>query len=137
MSTLARPDLTHDEKLSVLQIVDHATALPIIAGTAGPSTDAAVRQAREFAHAGADALLVSPIPAHLSEPLDVLVAVPAPASLMITQLVQAAAQCRGRLTEVGNDGAGHVAVVGEPDHPGEGGEILLAVSQVVEDAADA
>ena len=51
------------------------TDLPIVAGLAGPSTDAAVRQAKDFKAAGADALLVFPIPAYLSEPLDVRVPV--------------------------------------------------------------
>src|SRR5688572_12718430 len=69
------PHLTHDEKVRVLQIVDDVTDIPIVAGLAGPSTDAAVRQAREFAQAGADAFLVFPIPAYLSDPLDVRVPV--------------------------------------------------------------
>ena len=69
------PHLTHDEKVRVLQIVDEVTDIPIVAGLAGPSTDAAVRQAREFAQAGADAFLVFPIPAYLSDPLDVRVPV--------------------------------------------------------------
>lgn len=64
------PHLTHDEKLRVLEIVRDVTGTPIVAGIAGPSTDAAVRQAREFKAAGADAFLVFPIPAYLSEPLD-------------------------------------------------------------------
>jgi 4-hydroxy-tetrahydrodipicolinate synthase len=64
------PHLTHDEKVRVLQVVREVTDLPIVAGLAGPSTDAAVRQARDFKAAGADALLVFPIPAYLSEPLD-------------------------------------------------------------------
>ena len=64
------PHLTHDEKIRVLGIVRDVTDLPIVAGLAGPSTDAAVRQARDFKTAGADALLVFPIPAYLSEPLD-------------------------------------------------------------------
>jgi len=64
------PHLTHDEKISVLQVVREVTDLPIVAGLAGPSTDAAVRQARDFKAAGANALLVFPIPAYLSEPLD-------------------------------------------------------------------
>ncbi len=64
------PHLTHDEKIRVLNIVRDATDLPIVAGLAGPSTDAAVRQARDFKAAGANALLVFPIPAYLSEPLD-------------------------------------------------------------------
>ena len=46
------------------------TDLPIVAGLAGPSTEAAVSQARDFRAAGADALLVFPIPAYLSQPLD-------------------------------------------------------------------
>jgi 4-hydroxy-tetrahydrodipicolinate synthase len=41
-----------------------------VAGLAGPSTDAAVRQAQDFKAAGADALLVFPIPAYLSQPLN-------------------------------------------------------------------
>jgi len=69
------PHLTHDEKVRVLRIVREVTDLPIVAGLAGPSTDAAVRQARDFRDAGADALLVFPIPAYLSEPLDVRVPV--------------------------------------------------------------
>jgi 4-hydroxy-tetrahydrodipicolinate synthase len=64
------PHLTHDEKVRVLQIVRDVTDLPIVAGLAGPSTDAAVRQATDFKAAGANALLVFPIPAYLSEPLD-------------------------------------------------------------------
>src|SRR4051794_21153938 len=64
------PHLTHDEKVRILRIVDDTTDLPIVAGLAGPSTDAAVRQARDFRAAGADAFLVFPIPAYLSEPLD-------------------------------------------------------------------
>jgi 4-hydroxy-tetrahydrodipicolinate synthase len=64
------PHLTHDEKVRILRIVREVTDLPIVAGLAGPSTDAAVRQARDFQAAGADALLVFPIPAYLSEPLD-------------------------------------------------------------------
>jgi 4-hydroxy-tetrahydrodipicolinate synthase len=69
------PHLTHDEKVRVLGIVREVTDLPIVAGLAGPSTEAAVRQATDFRAAGADALLVFPIPAYLSEPLDVRVPV--------------------------------------------------------------
>jgi 4-hydroxy-tetrahydrodipicolinate synthase len=69
------PHLTHDEKIRVLQIVRVVTDLPIVAGLAGPSTDAAVRQAHDFKAAGANALLVFPIPAYLSEPLDVRIPV--------------------------------------------------------------
>jgi 4-hydroxy-tetrahydrodipicolinate synthase len=64
------PHLTHDEKVRILQVVRDVTDVPIVAGLAGPSTDAAVRQARDFKAAGADALLVFPIPAYLSSPLN-------------------------------------------------------------------
>ena len=64
------PHLTHDEKVRVIGIVREVTDIPIVAGLAGPSTDAAVGQARDFRAAGADALLTFPIPAYLSEPLD-------------------------------------------------------------------
>jgi 4-hydroxy-tetrahydrodipicolinate synthase len=69
------PHLTHDERVRILRIVRDTTDIPIVAGLAGPSTDAAVRQATDFQTAGADALLVFPIPAYLSEPLDVRVPV--------------------------------------------------------------
>jgi dihydrodipicolinate synthase/N-acetylneuraminate lyase len=64
------PHLTVDEKVRVLEIVNDTTDLPIVAGLAGPSTEAAVSQAKRFKAAGADAFLVVPIPAYLSEPLD-------------------------------------------------------------------
>ena len=64
------PHLTHDEKVRVLQVVREVTDLPIVAGLAGPSTEAAVRQAKDFKAAGANALLVFPIPAYLSTPLN-------------------------------------------------------------------
>jgi 4-hydroxy-tetrahydrodipicolinate synthase len=64
------PHLTHDEKVRILRIVRDVTDIPIVAGLAGPSTDAAVRQATDFQAAGADALLSFPIPAYLSDPLD-------------------------------------------------------------------
>jgi 4-hydroxy-tetrahydrodipicolinate synthase len=64
------PHLTHDEKIRILHVVREVSDIPIVAGLAGPSTDAAVRQARDFEAAGADALLVFPIPAYLSSPLN-------------------------------------------------------------------
>ncbi len=64
------PHLSHEEKVRVIQIVRDLTDTPIVAGLAGPSTDAAVRQARDFRDAGANALLVFPIPAYLSQPLN-------------------------------------------------------------------
>lgn len=64
------PHLTHDEKLRVLEVVREETDLPCVTGVAGPFTAQAVRQARDFKAAGAQALLVFPIPAYLSTPLD-------------------------------------------------------------------
>jgi 4-hydroxy-tetrahydrodipicolinate synthase len=63
------PHLTHAEKLGVFETVKEETSIPCIAGVAGPFTSQAVAQARDFKAAGADALLVFPIPAYLSSPL--------------------------------------------------------------------
>jgi 4-hydroxy-tetrahydrodipicolinate synthase len=64
------PHLTHDEKLRVIEVVGEETSLPIIAGLAGPFPEQAIKQARDYRAAGASALLVFPIPAYLSAPLD-------------------------------------------------------------------
>lgn len=64
------PHLTHAEKLRVLEVVREETDLPCVAGLAGPFTAQAVQQATDFKAAGARALLVFPIPAYLSTPLD-------------------------------------------------------------------
>jgi 4-hydroxy-tetrahydrodipicolinate synthase len=64
------PHLTHAEKLRVLEVVGEETDLPLIAGISGPFTAQAVQQARDYQAAGASALLVFPIPAYLSTPLD-------------------------------------------------------------------
>lgn len=64
------PHLTHAEKLRVLEVVQEETDLPCVAGVAGPFTAQAVQQATDFKAAGAQALLVFPIPAYLSTPLD-------------------------------------------------------------------
>jgi 4-hydroxy-tetrahydrodipicolinate synthase len=64
------PHLTHAEKVRVLQIVGDETDLPLVAGVAGPFQTQAVAQARDYRAAGASALLVFPIPAYLSAPLD-------------------------------------------------------------------
>lgn len=64
------PHLLHPEKLRILEIVKEETTLPCVAGLAGPFTSQAVSQARDLKSAGADALLVFPIPAYLSSPLD-------------------------------------------------------------------
>jgi 4-hydroxy-tetrahydrodipicolinate synthase len=64
------PHLSHQEKLRVLEVVKEESDLPCIAGVAGPFTAAAVQQAGDFKSVGADGLLVFPIPAYLSSPLD-------------------------------------------------------------------
>lgn len=64
------PHLTHAEKVRVLEVVGEESDLPIVAGLAGPFTAQAVAQARDYRAAGASALLVFPISAYLSSPLD-------------------------------------------------------------------
>ena len=64
------PHLSHREKVRVLEVVREETDLPLVAGVAGPFTSQAVEQARDYRAAGASALLVFPIPAYLSSPLD-------------------------------------------------------------------
>jgi 4-hydroxy-tetrahydrodipicolinate synthase len=64
------PHLSADERRRVLAVVKEETDLPCVVGVNGPSTRQAVQQAHDLARAGADALLVFPIPAYLSAPLD-------------------------------------------------------------------
>jgi 4-hydroxy-tetrahydrodipicolinate synthase len=64
------PHLTHAEKVRVLEVVAEETDLPVVAGLGGPFTAQAVQSARDYRAAGAQALLVFPIPAYLSDPLD-------------------------------------------------------------------
>jgi dihydrodipicolinate synthase/N-acetylneuraminate lyase len=64
------PHLTHADKLHVLDVVHKETDVPIVAGISGPFTAQAVQQAHDYEAAGASALLVFPIPAYLSTPLD-------------------------------------------------------------------
>jgi 4-hydroxy-tetrahydrodipicolinate synthase len=64
------PHLTHQEKCRVIEVVAEETDLPIVAGVAGPFQAQAVQQARDYQAAGASALLVFPISAYLSMPLD-------------------------------------------------------------------
>jgi 4-hydroxy-tetrahydrodipicolinate synthase len=64
------PHLSSDERRHVLEVVKEETAVPCVVGLNGPSTRSAVQQAHDLARAGADALLVFPIPAYLSAPLD-------------------------------------------------------------------
>jgi 4-hydroxy-tetrahydrodipicolinate synthase len=64
--------LTPKEKIRVLEVVreELPANVMLVAGLAGPFTAAAVQQASDYKAAGADALLVFPIPAYLSIPLD-------------------------------------------------------------------
>lgn len=64
--------LTHAEKVRNLEIVREELPgeVMMVAGLGGPFTEQAVQQARDYRAAGADALLVFPIPAYLSSPLD-------------------------------------------------------------------
>lgn len=66
------PHLSHQEKVRVLEVVadEVGDRIPLVAGLAGPFTRQAVAQARDYRTAGASALLVFPIPAYLSSPLD-------------------------------------------------------------------
>jgi 4-hydroxy-tetrahydrodipicolinate synthase len=64
------PHLTHAEKVRVLEVVAEESTVPLIAGVAGPFTAQAVQQAKDYRDAGASGLLVFPISAYLSQPLD-------------------------------------------------------------------
>lgn len=67
------PHLWHDEKVRVLRIYKEELAgrdIPIVAGLGASFTAQAVRYAREYRDAGADAFLVFPITAYLGQPLD-------------------------------------------------------------------
>jgi 4-hydroxy-tetrahydrodipicolinate synthase len=64
--------LTQAEKIRVLEVVreELPSGVTLVAGIGGPFNELAVKQAREYRAVGADALLVFPIPAYLSTPLD-------------------------------------------------------------------
>jgi 4-hydroxy-tetrahydrodipicolinate synthase len=66
------PHLTADEKKQTLETVSEAVAgkCKVIGGVAGPSTAQGVTNARAAQAAGADALLIFPIPAFLGQPLN-------------------------------------------------------------------
>lgn len=66
------PHLTADEKRQTLETVAEAVAgkCKVVGGVAGPSTALGVANARSAQAAGADALLVFPIPAYLGLPLN-------------------------------------------------------------------
>lgn len=66
------PHLTADEKRQTLETVVQAVAdkCSVVAGVAGPSTAQGMSNARAAQAAGADALLIFPIPAFLGQPLN-------------------------------------------------------------------
>ena len=66
------PHLTPDERRQTIETVAEAAAgrCKVVAGVAGPSTAFGVANARAAQAAGANALLVFPIPAYLGEPLN-------------------------------------------------------------------
>ena len=67
------PHLWHDEKQRVLRIYKEELAgrgIPIVAGLGASFTAQAVKYAKEYREAGADAFLVFPITAYLGQPLD-------------------------------------------------------------------
>jgi 4-hydroxy-tetrahydrodipicolinate synthase len=66
------PHLTPDEKRQTLEAVAEVVAgrCKVVGGVAGPSTAQGVSNARAARDAGADALLIFPIPAYLGQPLN-------------------------------------------------------------------
>src|SRR5262245_59840994 len=66
------PHLTADERRQMIEAVARAAGgrCRVVAGVAGPSTAQGVANAKAAQAAGADALLVFPIPAYLGQPLD-------------------------------------------------------------------
>ncbi len=65
------PHLSFDERRVVLEAVKEAVngRCMIVAGIGGPATAMAVANAKQAQDAGADALLIFPIPAYLGQPL--------------------------------------------------------------------
>jgi 4-hydroxy-tetrahydrodipicolinate synthase len=72
------PHLWHEERLRVLRVYKEELAgrgIPIVAGLGASFTAQAVRYARDYREAGADAFLVFPITAYLGRPLPAAVPV--------------------------------------------------------------
>jgi 4-hydroxy-tetrahydrodipicolinate synthase len=65
------PHLTFDERREILEAVKETVngRCLIVAGVGGPATAMAVANAKQARDAGADALLIFPIPAYLGQPL--------------------------------------------------------------------
>ena len=66
------PHLTPDEKRQTIETVAEVVSgrCKVVGGVAGPSTAQGVANARAAREAGADALLIFPIPAYLGQPLN-------------------------------------------------------------------
>ncbi len=66
------PHLSRDERVAVLKTATNVARgrCSIIAGVTGPYTAAAVEQARDAQAAGADAVMIFPVPAFQAHPLD-------------------------------------------------------------------
>lgn len=66
------PHLTFDERREILETVKEAASgrCLIVGGVGGPATAMAVANAKQARDAGADALLIFPIPAYLGQPLN-------------------------------------------------------------------
>lgn len=66
------PHLTFDERREILETVKEAAngRCLIVGGVGGPATAMAVANAKQARDAGADALLIFPIPAYLGQPLN-------------------------------------------------------------------
>jgi 4-hydroxy-tetrahydrodipicolinate synthase len=71
MDTGEGPHLTREEKRRIISIWKDTVGdrLPILAGVSGPSTANAINEARDAEEAGADGLVIFPIPAYAGEPL--------------------------------------------------------------------
>ena len=71
MDTGEGPHLAADEKKRIVSIwrEEIGDSLPVLAGVGGPSTANAICEARDAAEAGADALVIFPIPAYAGRPL--------------------------------------------------------------------
>jgi 4-hydroxy-tetrahydrodipicolinate synthase len=71
MDTGEGPHLTVAEKKRIVSIwkEEAGDAVPVLAGVGGPSTAAAVAEARDAEQAGADGLVIFPIPAYAGQPL--------------------------------------------------------------------
>lgn len=71
MDTGEGPHLTGEEKKNIVSLWKKETndAMPVLAGVCGPSTANALREARDAEAAGADGIVIFPVPAYTGRPL--------------------------------------------------------------------